>query len=125
MCGVSTSGTNIYFGIKYFSEDDYFVVQLGNSTWRIQRGAKQQIIMEIDNYGGWSAVGNGMRFRDGDAGLEFRIPRNRLDAFMSEFRRGERMVVRFPGAGNMSSWALSLRGSDYISNSFLDCIRAM
>jgi hypothetical protein len=125
MCGISTSGKGAFFGIKYFSGDNYFTVQLGDESWRIKDGAKQQVTMEIDDYGKWSVVGNGFHFGNGTAGLEFQVPRNRLDQFMSEFRQGGRMAVRFPGADSVSSWNVSLYGSDFISSSFLNCIKTI
>jgi hypothetical protein len=125
MCGIATQGQGKYFGIKFFSGDNYFTVQLGADSWRIRDGATQRVMLEIDNYGPWSATATGMHFSDGDAGLEFRVPGSSLDQFMSEFRQGRGMAVRFPGARDVAGWTVRLEGSNNISSSFLSCIRAM
>jgi hypothetical protein len=125
MCGVSTKGTGKFFGLKYFKGDDTFTIQLGASDWRIKNGAEQSVTMEIDDNGTWSAVATGFHFSDGDAGLEFSIRKGQLGQFIQEFEHGEELLIRFPGARDVSDWSASLTGSARITDSFLNCIRAM
>ena len=124
VCGVSSHGTGKYFGLKYFAGQRTLTIQLGSSDWRIKNGSNQQVMMQIDGDAPWQAIGIGMHFSDGDAGLEFTIRRKQVDKFMAEFRDGNQMVVRFPGA-DVSDWRANLDGSDVVSDSFLACLRAM
>jgi len=125
MCGVSTSGEGKFFGLKYFQHDNTFTIQLGSNQWSIKNGAKQSVTMKIDQNTEWTAVGTGFHFDDGDPGLQFEIKSNQLDTFMKEFSTGNQLVVRFPGAREVTDWVASLDGSDKISESFVNCIKAM
>jgi len=125
MCGVATSGTGKFFGLKYFRGDQTVTIQLGAGDWKIKDGAKQAVTMEIDNYDVWSATATGFHFDDGDAGLEYQIRTDQLNEFIREFRGGDELILRFPGANDVEAWNTSLRGSDRISTSFISCIQAM
>jgi hypothetical protein len=123
-CGVSTSGTGKYFSIDYFNGDNTLTVQLGAREWRVKNGVRTAVTMQVDDASPWRAVGTGMHFSDGDAGLWFEIDSNQLDRFLDEFRGGDELVVRFPDS-DVSDWRASLSGSGRVSESFLRCIRAM
>jgi hypothetical protein len=125
MCGVSTSGTGKFFGLKYFKGDDTVTIQLGSGDWSIKNGAKQSVTMQIDSYDEWNATATGFHFEDRDAGLEYQIRQKQLDEFVREFRDGDHLVIDFPGAQGVEGWSASLDGSDKITDSFLNCIKAM
>ena len=124
LCGVSSSGTGKYFGLKYFNGDNTLTIQLGSNEWRVKDGAKQRVRMQIDNNSQWDAVGTAFHFGDGDAGLEFEIRSNQLETFMTEFRGGNTLFIRFPET-DVSDWRASLDGSDTISDSFVRCVKAL
>jgi hypothetical protein len=85
---------------------------------------RTSVTMQVDDASPWRAVGTGMHFSDGDAGLWFEIDRNQLGRFLDEFRGGDELVLRFPDS-DVSDWRASLSGSGRVSESFLRCIRAM
>jgi hypothetical protein len=124
VCGMSSSGTGKYFGIKFFAGAQTLTIQLGSSEWRIKNGAKQRVIMRFDTESPWNATATGMHFNDGDAGLEFDINRNQLDQFMREYRNSGQIVVSFPDS-DVTSWQGSLAGTDRVSDAFVRCIRAL
>jgi hypothetical protein len=123
-CGVSTSGTGKYFSLDYFNGDNTLTVQLGAQDWQVKNGVRTSVTMQVDDGSPWRAVGTGMHFSDGDAGLWFEIDRNQLGRFLDEFRGGDELVLRFPDS-DVSDWRASLSGSGRVSESFLRCIRAM
>jgi hypothetical protein len=96
VCGISSTLPGSYFGLKYFSNDPTFTIQLGSSKWKIENGAKQKVVMRFDRRSPWSAVGTGMHFGDGDAGIEFNINRKQLPLFIREFRLSTQLRVEFP-----------------------------
>jgi hypothetical protein len=124
VCGVSTSVGDRYFGVKFFSGDATFTIQMGAKTWRIENGAKQDLQMVLDGHTPWSATGTGMHFNDGDAGLEFTINRNELDQFAAEFRSSSWLRVQFKGS-DASEWSVSLAGTNAVSDAFIQCIRGL
>jgi hypothetical protein len=123
-CGISTSGTGKYFSLDFFNGDNTLTVQLGASDWRVKNGIKTRVTMQVDGEAPWRAIGTGMHFSDGDAGLWFEIDRNQLDRFMDEFRGGDELILRFPDS-DASDWRASLSGTARVSEGFLRCIRAM
>jgi hypothetical protein len=123
VCGVSQSVGERYFGLKYFSGDSTFTIQLGQKSWRIENGAKQKLLMILDGNRPWTATGTGMHFNDGDAGLEFTISRNELDQFAVEFRSSSSLRVQF--TADAAEWALSLAGSNAVTGAFLQCIEGL
>ncbi len=124
LCGISTSGTGKYFGLKYYDGDRTLTIQLGASDWRISNGGRQRVLLTMDGHSPWSAIATGFHFSDVDAGLQFEVNANQLDQFMSEFGSSDVMYVRFPNSG-VSNWRGSLSGAKAISESFLRCIRQM
>jgi len=124
VCGVSQSAGERYFGLKYYSGDSTFTVQMGAKSWRIDNGARQELQMILDGNRPWIATGTGMHFNDGDGGLEFTISRNELDQFAAEFRSSSSLRVQFSGS-DAAEWSLSLAGSNAITGAFLQCIEGL
>jgi len=125
VCGMSTSWPDDrYFGVKYFKGDNTVVIQLGSPHWRIEDGAKQRVIMQIDRRGPWGANATGMHFSATEAGLGFSISRNQLDTFIAEFRYGDVLGFAFPNT-TADNWSVSLRGTNAVTSSFANCIEAM
>jgi len=124
VCGVSQSVGERYFGLKYFSGDSTFTIQLGARSLRIENGARQKLQMILDGNRPWNATGAGMHFNDGDGGLEFTISRNELDQFAVEFRNSSSLRVQFSGP-DAAEWSLSLAGSNAVTVAFLQCIEGL
>ena len=124
VCGMSSSGNGRYFGIKYFSGDKTLTIQLGNKQWSLKDNIKVKVQMQFDRASPWNATGTGMHFGDGDAGWNFRINREQLGQFITEFRNAHRIAVRFPN-DNVSDWNGSLEGTDLIANNFQRCMKNM
>lgn len=122
LCGVSSSGSGKYIGVKYFSGADTLTIQLGNDRWSLKNDIKVRVQLQFDNAVPWSGNATGMHFSDGDAGLEFNIDRNQLGQFMGEFRDSNAMAVGFPNE-NVSDWYASLEGTDAVSTAFARCVR--
>jgi len=122
LCGVSTSGSGRYFGIKYFRGDDTLTIQLGDEKWSLKNNIRVRVQLQFDHASPWRGNATGMHFSDGDAGLEFNINRNQLDQFVGEFRDANRMIVSFLDE-DVSDWQGSLEGTDAVSNMFARCIR--
>jgi hypothetical protein len=124
VCGVSQSAGDRYFGLKFFSGDSTFTIQMGAKSWRIENGAKQKLQMILDGNRPWTVTGTGMHFNDGDGGLEFTISRNELDQFAAEFRSSTLLRVQFAGP-NAEDWSVSLAGSNAVTDAFLQCIEGL
>jgi hypothetical protein len=124
VCGVSQSAGERYFGLKYYSGDSTFTIQMGAKSWHIENGAKQKLQMILDGNRPWTATGTGMHFNDGDAGLEFTISRNELDQFSAEFRSSSSLRVQLSGSDS-AEWSLSLAGSNAVTGAFLQCIEGL
>lgn len=124
VCGVSSTVDDRYFGLKFFSGLQTFTIQVGGKEWTTEKGVKQKVIARFDSNSPWNATATGMRFNDGDLGLEFDIARNELDKFMSEFRGGRQLLMRFPGSG-MGDWLVSLIGTNSVSSEFERCVRRL
>jgi hypothetical protein len=124
VCGVSQSAGERYFGLKYYSGDTTFTIQMGTKSWRIENGAQQKLQMTLDGNRPWTATGTGMHFNDGDAGVEFTISRNELDQFAVEFRNSSSLRVQFSSL-DAAEWTLSLSGSNAVTGAFLQCIEGL
>jgi hypothetical protein len=123
VCGVSQSASDHYFGLKFFSGDSTFTVQMGAKSWRLENGAQQKLQMILDSNRPWNVTGTGMHFNDGDAGLEFTINRAELDQFAVEFRGSSTLRVQF--SSDAAEWSLSLAGSNAVTGAFLQCIEGL
>jgi hypothetical protein len=125
VCGVSTSWPdNRYFGLKFFKGDNTFTIQLGSPKWSIDNGAKQSIVMQIDQNANWHGTATGMHFGDQTAGLQFEIARRQLAQFIEQFRHGETLYLSFPNT-NASDWTATLEGTNAVTTSFMNCINAI
>jgi hypothetical protein len=124
LCGVSQSTGELYFGLKFYSGDSTFTVQIGAKSWRIANGAQRKLQMVLDGNRPWLATGTGMHFSDGDAGLEFTIDRSKIDQFAAQFRGGNALHVQF-AAPDATEWSLSLAGSSAVTDAFLQCIEGL
>ena len=124
VCGVSQSAGERYFGLKYYSGDSTFTIQMGAKSWRIENGAKRELQMILDGNRPWTATGVGMHFNDGDGGLEFAISRDKLDQFAVEFRNSSSLRVQFSSLDS-AEWTFSLAGSNAVSGAFLQCIEGL
>ena len=124
VCGMSSSGAGRYFGVKYYAGDDTITIQLGSNKWTLKNNVKVKVQMQFDKASPWQAVGNGMHFSDGDAGLQFEINKKQLEQFVQEFRDSNAIAVRFPDE-DISDWHGSLEGTEVVSNNFLSCSRKL
>jgi hypothetical protein len=124
VCGVSQSTGERYFGVKFYSGDSTFTVQMGAKSWPIENGAKRKLQMILDANRPWTVTGTGMHFNDGDGGLEFTINRAELDQFAAEFRSSSSLRVLF-GGSDATEWSLSLAGSSAVTDAFLQCIQGL
>ena len=124
VCGMSSTGSGKYFGVKFFSGEDTLTIQLGNDKWTVKDKVKIKVEMRFDQESPWNATAIGMHFNDGDAGVEFDINRKQLDQFMREFRGANAITIRFPNE-DVSEWRGSLEGTDSVSNSLTRCVRTL
>ncbi len=120
VCGMSSSPKDQYFGLKHFSGDTTFTIQIGKSSWRIENGSKQKLTMRLDSNKPWNATGTGMHFNDGDAGLEFTINKSELTQFIREFGSSSRIVLHFIGS-DASDWDIPLDGVSTVKAAFESC----
>jgi hypothetical protein len=120
LCGMSSETDGRYFGMKLFSGDQTFTIQLGRSAWKIENGNKQKVQLRFDGNSPWNADGTGMHFDDGDAGLEFTVERAELATFMKEFRQSAALYVSFTGS-NAKPWTIGLDGTNALADTFQQC----
>ena len=121
VCGISAEIEGRYFGLKLFSGNDTFTVQMGTSEWKLDDGAEIELAMHYDANSPWRATGTVMHFSDGDAGLEFRINRDELERFQEEFRTGSELQIKFMDV--LPNWQLSLQGAGELDGAFQTCIK--
>ena len=120
VCGVSTGQQDRYFGLKFYSGDDTFTIQISDKDWRIKDGRKYRLSMRLDDHPEWEATASGMHFGDGDPGLEYEIRRQELKNFVREFGNSRRLRLRFRD-GDMDNWTLDLNGVDEVKAEFEAC----
>ncbi len=119
VCGVSTSPVNRYFGLKLFSGDETFTIQLSDKAWDITDKSKYGVSMRFDNNPVWTTSATGMHFNDGDPGLEFEINKEELVRFNSEFGSSRTMVLRF--TNGMDDWSVNLITAREVNSKFAEC----
>jgi hypothetical protein len=120
VCGMSTSPKDKYFGLKHFSGDDTFTIQIGAKEWTITNRSKYAVVMQFDGNPVWNANGTGMHFNDGDPGLEYTVRKSELAKFIKEFGNSKRLQIQFK-QGGMASWVLDLTGVKSVRDSFEAC----
>ena len=121
LCGMSTSGKNMFFSLKVYKGDDDMTVQLGSSEWKIKDGGKQKLAMRFDREKPWNATATGFHFSDGDAGFEFTVKLKNLETFLGEFIQGQKLRISFEGS-NVDAWSADLTGTAAVTSAFADCI---
>lgn len=124
VCGVSHETDDSYFGLKFFSGDDTFTIQISNKDWRVKDGNKYRLVMRLDDHPDWNATSTGMHFNDGDPGLEYDIRKQELKNFVREFNTSRRLRLRFRD-GDMDNWTLDLNGVDEVKAEFDACQRKL
>jgi hypothetical protein len=122
VCGMSASGTGLFFSIKLYKGDDEMTVQLGSDRWRIKDGAKQKVVMRFDRESPWTATATGFRFSDGDAGLEFSVGVKNLETFLVEFARSYSLKIEFEGS-DVAGWTADLTGTAAVTGAFANCVQ--
>jgi hypothetical protein len=121
VCGVSqTAADGSYFGLKLFSGDTTFTIQIGRKSWKIQDREKSKIAMLFDANRPWHSVGTGMHFNDGDSGLEYTVNRSELDEFNREFRNSSQLILQFE---HVADWTVNLAGSNQVIEALQECLR--
>ena len=124
VCGVSQSTDGRYFALKYYARDTTFTVQMGAKSWRLAEGALQKLHMVMDGNRPWVTTASGMRFADGDPGLEFTINRSEIDQFAAQFRASSVLRVQFAD-WDVAEWSIALAGSNAVMDAFLQCIQGL
>ncbi len=120
VCGMSTNPNDRYFGLKFFSGDASFTIQVGDNDWKITDKNKYKLTMRFDREAEWTATATGMHFDDGDPGIEFRINRNELTKFIREFGGSKQLVLRYQSRG-MAEWKIDLAGVRAVKVEFDNC----
>jgi hypothetical protein len=124
LCGMSTKGTGMWFGVKYFKGDNGFTIQLSSEDWKLKDGVKIDTTMRFDRASPWTAVSTGFHMADGDAALEIEVPISKLRAWLTEFRGANTMLVGFPN-DKVDDWKVDLRGTTAVSNYMIACMDAL
>ncbi len=124
VCGVSTQGGGRWFGIKYFQNNSHMTVQLSKDSWKVTDGTKINLQMQFDRVSPWTVTATAFHMSDGDAALEFQIPRSKLDQWLGEFRAGSALYVRFPNS-SVEDWRANLSGTSEIADKMGACLAAM
>ena len=124
LCGMSSEANARYFSIKRAAGSDVLSVQLGMPQGRLTDGERWQVRLAFDSKAARSAVGVGMHFDDGDAGLEFAVPAAESDEFLRAFRSGTQITVYFPDA-NLPEWKVPLSGSSAVADAFQQCAKRL
>lgn len=120
VCGVSSSGNGLYFGLKLFAGDNTVTIQLGSNKWRLTKGDKIRVSLRFDEYPRWNANGTAFQFPDSDWGLEFSVRRDELRNFITQFRASYKMIVQF-GNSSMTDWTGDLTGTNAVTDVFANC----
>jgi hypothetical protein len=124
VCGVSAEPASRYFGLKLFSGDSTFTIQIGTKEWRLEDGRKIALTMTLDANSPWNAGATAFHFSDGDAGLEFTVKKAELETFLREFRSSSQMRIHFKDGG-LRDWLLGLEGTNTVNNALQECIRKL
>lgn len=124
MCGIATTASGLWFGVKYFQNEEAVTVQVSNPGWVIPEKSRVRITMRIDARAPWHVVARGFRMRDGDGALEFRVSPREIGQWLTEFKQGRALVLGFPGSG-LPDGRVDLAGSADIAARFGECLRVM
>ena len=124
VCGVSQETGETYFGLKRYSGDVTFTIQMGTKGWTLVNQQKIKLLLRFDANSPWNAVGTAMHFADGGAGLEFQVDMAEAERFMAEFGKSNLIGIQFPESGS-AEWLVSLAGSDTVQAALLGCVRSL
>lgn len=124
LCGMSTRGKGMWFGVKYFKNDKGFTIQLSSDDWKLNNGAKIKTTMRFDRESPWTATATGFHMSDGDAALEFEVPIDKLRLWLSEFRAANTLIIGFPN-DKVQDWRVDLSGTTAVSNTMVACMERM
>jgi hypothetical protein len=124
VCGLSAEPAGKYFGLKQFGGDDTFTIQLGAKGFPAEPEERIPVTLRFDNNPVWRATATGMRFADGDTGLEISVKRDEINRFFLEFRQSSVMRIKFNKSG-AADWVLGLEGTMSLGDAFLKCNRAL
>lgn len=124
MCGIGTTTKGLWFGMKYFQNEQAVTVQVSHPDWIIPEQGRIRVTMRIDARAPWNVVARGFRMRDGDGAVEFRVSPREIGQWLTEFKQGRALVLRFPDGGPADA-RLELAGSADIAARFGECLRLM
>ena len=124
VCGVSRETGDAYFGLKLYSGDVTFTIQIGTKDWKLANQQKIKLVLRFDANSPWTATGTAIHFADGGAGVEFQVDKNEAERFMAEFGKSNLVGVQFPESGS-AEWVVSLAGSDTTQAALLGCVRSL
>jgi len=123
VCGISTAPRGRYFGLKLFDKTNTLTIQISQKDWEITKGNKYGVTMRFDRHRTWRATATGIRFNDGDPGLEYEINRKELGNFNRELATSERLLIQF--TNGMDDFSLALSGAHDVEEEFRACIDKM
>lgn len=124
VCGIATTTAGLWFGMKYFQNEEAVTVQVSNPAWVIPERGRVRVTMRIDARSPWHVVGRGFRMRDGDGAIEFRVAPREVGQWLTEFKQGRWLVLAFPDGGPPDG-RVDLAGSGEIAVRFGECLRVM
>jgi len=119
ICGFSTQQKSGYFGVKYIPSKNIFAIQLGPVDWPIKKNASEKATMRFDSRAR-TMVGIGMRFDDGDNGIEYTIRKDELAGLLRDFGTNKKLRIKFAHAG-AKAWSLDLHGAAEVKAAFETC----
>jgi hypothetical protein len=127
VCTVGQDIKGRFVGLKIYAGKPLLTLQLGSKEWTtvIVDHATTPMTLRFDAYPPWTGDAIGMHFpEDGAGGLELNFERDLMDEFISQFRKGNRLVVTF-GNASMAEWVVNLAGTNAVADAFLACARKL
>ncbi len=121
VCGMSESGADRWFAVKYFQGESRFTVHLAKAGWHIPSGTQARVDLRFDGGAPWHATAGGFTLPNGLSALEFYVAGEGIVKFGNEFRLARQMVVSFPD-GDEIAWAGKLTGSEAALTAFTGCL---
>jgi hypothetical protein len=120
VCGVISSGQEgRTFTIKYFRSDDHLTVQIFKESWKIPRGTEVKLRIVLGGASPWHVTADGVANK-----VEFDVPRQSVNGFISEFRLANRGEIHFL-EGNEGGWTMNLTGSNAAVGVMVQCMQQM
>jgi hypothetical protein len=122
-CAMGIKGTDRSLMVKYFGADKAYSVQVFKNTWRIPEGTEVTVEFGFDSDSFGTTTGIGLT-RERLGAVQFDIDDDSIGDFMSEFRSGKKMWLKFPD-GNETDWFAMLNGSKKAADAFGYCVSRM